>query len=358
MDDFKYRILKEFVRGGADAEICYSDTAHLGTDRLPIIVKALREKIESLGGTFLFGARFTAFKTRDSKICSVLYKKDGEEREIPTDTVLFGIGHSARDTFFYLNSIGVKMENKPFGIGVRIEHPREYINALIYKNHKDEGLETASYHLVTHLKNNRSVYSFCMCPGGTVVAATSHEGAVVTNGMSEYKRDADNSNSALLVSVTPADFGADPLSGFIYQENIEKKAFSVSGDYKAPAIRLDDFLSEQSGTDFASVKPSYARGVVKSSLNSVLPDFVISSLREGIREFDSWLPGFYLPDATLTGAETRSTSPVRILRKENFESVSLSGLYPIGEGAGYAGGIVSSAYDGIRAANEIIEKNQ
>lgn len=250
------------------------------------------------------------------------------------------------------------MEAKPFGIGARIEHPREYINTLIYGKDYPKELESASYHLVTHLKNGRSVYSFCMCPGGTVVPASSNEGMVVTNGMSEFSRDGDNSNSAILVSVSPEDFGHGALDGFVFQERLERTAFGAFGDYTAPAIRLDDFMKDSSPSDFGSVIPSYARGVNKSKLGNFLPNFVLDSMKAGFLDFDSWLSGFYLPDATLTGVETRSTSPVRILRGEDFQSPNIKGLFPIGEGAGYSGGIISSAYDGMRAAISLLDEDR
>lgn len=358
MDGLKHKILSEFVLGGANGEIMYSQSAHLGTDCLPKIVKNIRKKIISLGGEFIFGARLTSLVITEGKITGAEYQKDGVTHSLDTQQVILAVGHSARDVFYMLSSLGVKMESKPFGIGLRIEHPREYINALVYGKGYPAGIETASYHLVTHLKNGRSVYSFCMCPGGTVVGASSNEGAVVTNGMSEYRRDRENSNSALLVSVSPDDFGRDALSGFSYQKELEERAFCLSGDYKAPAMRLDGFIKGDASVDFGSVKPSYERGVIRHDLNKILPDFLSASLKTAINEFDAWLPGFYLPDAAFTGVETRSTSPVRILRSESYEAPGFCGLYPAGEGAGYSGGIISSAYDGLRCALAIIEKNK
>ncbi len=358
LDGYKSKILSELVKAGAPEEIKFSQSAHLGTDRLPIIVKNIREKIISLGGEFIFGARFSSLKIKDGKIAGAEYVCDSEVRFVETDNVFLAVGHSARDVFRMLKSIGVRMESKPFGIGVRIEHPREYINTLVYGKDHPKDIETASYHLVTHLKNGRSVYSFCMCPGGTVAAASSSPSAIVTNGMSEYKRDAENSNSALLVSVNPKDFGTGALCGFDYQRKIEESAFSLFGGYAAPAIRLDGFMSNDPSAAFGSVIPSYPRGVERSCFDRCLPSFITDSLKMALGEFDSWMKGFYLPDATLTGVETRSTSPVRILRGEDFSALGFSGLYPIGEGAGYSGGIVSSAYDGLRCAHAVLAKNK
>ena len=359
-DEYKNEVLSEFVLAGAPEEIMYSVGAHLGTDKLVGIVKALREKIISLGGEFIFGARFVDFKSEGGKIKSAVYEKGGSLSEIETEYIFLALGHSAADTFEALYLKGVKMEARGFGVGMRIEHRREYIDKLAYGKNPEKELGAASYHLVTHLNNGRSVYSFCMCPGGTVVAATSEAGSVVTNGMSEYARDAENSNSALLVSVTPEDFGSEnPLAGFEYRRKIEKAAFlSAGGDYVAPATRFDAFLKGEKPSNFSEVLPSYQRGVAKVSPEEYLPDYITQSIKAAMTDFDAWLPGFSYPFATLTGAETRSTSPIRITRAESFEARGFSGLIPIGEGAGYAGGIVSSARDGVRAAAALIALNK
>ena len=255
-----------------------------------------------------------------------------------------------------LRDIGARLTAKGFGIGLRIEHPREYINRLVYGDNPPVGIGTASYHLVTHLDSGRSVYSFCMCPGGTVVSAASEEGGIVTNGMSEYLRDGENSNAAFLVSVTPEDFGSDPLAGIELQRQIERRAFEVGGsDYRAPATTMEAFADGRTAT-LGSVNPSYPRGVVCASAEEYLPEFITDSLKKSIRDFDDWMGGFYYPDAVLTGPETRTTSPVRVHRDEHYESVGIKGLYPTGEGAGYAGGIVSSARDGLMVAESIINK--
>lgn len=358
-DKYKMKILREFVSAGATEDILHSSTAHLGTDKLSDIVVALREKIISLGGEFIYSARFIDFETRCGRVSAVKYLKGADTVTLPTDNLILAIGHSAKDTFEQLYAHEVPMISRGFGIGVRIEHPREYINNLIYGKNYDPRLETASYHLVTHLKNGRSVYSFCMCPGGTVVAAASEQGGIVTNGMSEYLRDGENSNAAFLVSVTPDDFGSShPLAGMELQRRIERAAFTAGGsDYRAPAVTMSEFMTD-SAKALASVRPSYPLGVRVTSPRTYLPEYVTDSLRASISDFDDWMPGFYYPDSVLTGAETRTTSPVRILRGESYECEGISGLYPAGEGAGYSGGIVSSAVDGIKCAFSIINRSK
>ena len=357
MDKYKMKVLSEFISAGADESIAYSTDAHLGTDKLPSIVKSIREKIISLGGEFIFSARMSALKIKDSSLIGLKYVKGGKEVTLDTRAAILSIGHSARDTISMLFSSGIKMTPKGFGIGVRIEHPREYINKIIYKEANGLISDTASYHLVTHLPCGRSVYSFCMCPGGTVVAATSLEGGVVTNGMSEYKRMADNSNAALLVSVTRDDFESEsPLAGFALQEKIERAAFNLSASYRAPSQSLSSLLS---GTPkMSALTPSYPQGTVCCSINEYMPSFISESLVPAISDFDAWLPGYMYGDALLTGPETRTTSPVRMERSENGEAEGFFGIYPAGEGAGYSGGIVSSATDGIRAAEKLLFNNK
>ncbi len=356
-DAYKSKVLSEFIMAGAEEEIAYSSSAHLGTDKLSDIVRKIREKICALGGCFIFSARLTDIKTKDGRVCAAVYEKNTVTEDIPTDNIILATGHSARDTFLMLDALGVPMEARGFGIGVRIEHPREYIDRLVYGDNAPEGIETASYRLVTHLKNGRSVYSFCMCPGGTVVAASSEEGGIVTNGMSEYMRDGDNSNAAFLVSVTPDDFASDSsLAGIELQRKIERAAFLLAGTYKAPSIRMADFKEGRKPTAFGSVKPTYPIGTELFSPEEYLPKFITESIRESIRDFDEWMPGFDFGDAVLTGAETRTTSPVRVLRTEKYESINIKGLYPAGEGAGYSGGIISSAVDGIKCAEAMLLK--
>jgi uncharacterized FAD-dependent dehydrogenase len=352
----KREILETLVKSGAPERILYDVEAHVGTDLLRGIVKNIRGQITALGGTVEFGAKVDDIVIRNGSVCGVRYIKNGKTHELACNDLLLATGHSARDTFRMLSSRGIPMEARGFGIGVRVEHPREYIDRMVYGENIPEELGAASYHLVTHLKNGRSVYSFCMCPGGHVVAATSENGAVVTNGMSLHARNANNSNAALLVSVTPSDFGNSPLLGLEFQQKYERLAFEIAKDFRAPAVRMEDFLRGAESTAFGDVIPSYPRGVVLEGLSSCLPSFAVESLKAAIPEFDDYKKGFYLPDAVLTGVETRTTSPIRLLRGEDGQSVV--GLYPCGEGAGYAGGIISSALDGLLAAKKLIKKYQ
>lgn len=362
---YKQKILDEFILAGATPDISYSATAHLGTDKLSGIVKNIRKKIIDNGGSFIFGARFTDFVYSGDKLSAIKYVKEGCEFTIPCTDVILAIGHSARDTIEHLYSRGMQMVSKGFGVGMRIEHPREYINELVYGKNHDPSLESASYHLVTHLKNGRSVYSFCMCPGGTVVPAASEQGGITTNGMSVFSRDADNSNSALLVSVLPEDFGCEhPLSGIEFQRKIERRAFELSGGtYRALSCKMGELaqvggLSQKSGSASAekTVSPSYPLGTLPISPKEYLPSYVVDSLAEGFKDFDEWMPGFYMSEAVLTGPETRTTSPIRMLRHEQTrEALALPHVYPSGEGAGYAGGIITSAYDGVLSALALLE---
>lgn len=355
MDRYKHFVLSSFIEAGADEDIIYSDSAHLGTDRLPAIVASLRQRCISLGASFIFGARLTDIKSNNGKIKSVIYEKNGDSVELECERVVLAIGHSARDTIRTLYSMGIPMEARPFGIGMRIEHRREDINEIIYGKGYDTRLPTASYHLVTHLDDGRGVYSFCMCPGGTVVPATSEEGATLTNGMSEHARMGENSNSAILVSLSPTDFGSDDaLAGIAMQERIERSAYSLTGSYKAPAISASELLSGEISTCDYPITPSFPLGTYKAHPDEYMPRIISASIKKGLLDFDAWLGGFRLDSAVLTGPETRSTSPVRILRGENYEAPTLKGLYPAGEGAGYSGGIVSSATDGVKVALSIL----
>lgn len=356
-DGYKLKVLTEFVESGADESITYSTSAHLGTDKLPSMVKKIREKIISLGGEFIFGAKLVDISLSDKRVCAAIYEKDGEAHEIPTEAIVLATGHSARDTLKMLKRIGLIMSAKGFGVGMRIEHPRELINKIVYRGAYGKVDESASYHLVTHLDSGRSVYSFCMCPGGTVVAAASEECGIVTNGMSEYSRMGDNSNAAILVSVAPEDFGSDdPLAGIEFQRKIERAAYGISSSYKAPSITLDELMAGRLGTPSDDVKPSYPIGTVPTIPDEYMPSFIGSSIKEAIPDFDAWLTGYAYGGAVLTGPETRTTSPVRIERTELGEAVGFVGIYPAGEGAGYAGGIVSSATDGIHIAEKLLKK--
>ncbi len=358
-DEYKIKVLMEFVNAGADSDILHSSSAHLGTDKLPSIIKKIREKIIFLGGEIRFSSRLAGINIKNGKVDSVKISSLGHEYVLPAEKLILATGHSADDVFRLLSTLGAPMQARGFGIGMRIEHNREYINTLQYGKDYSSELPTASYHLVTHLPTGRSVYSFCMCPGGTVVPATSSLGHIVTNGMSEYGRDAENSNSAILVSVTPEDFESDsPLAGIELQKNIEQAAYKAAGcNYRAPAIRLDSFMRGESSAEFASVIPSYTLGTEKICPQKYLPEYITASIKAAMPDFDAWMKGFYSPEAVLTGAETRSTSPIKVLRNEKYHVPNIEGLYPIGEGAGYAGGIVSSATDGIKCADSILKNS-
>jgi uncharacterized FAD-dependent dehydrogenase len=353
------KVLLEFYKHGAPEEILYSGKPHIGTDKLRTVVKNIRNEIINLGGEVHFGTKLTKLKYKNNSICGVVAVKDGNKIVIETDNVILAIGHSSRDTFEMLYNSDVFMEQKAFSVGARIEHLREDIDRSQYGDFAgNERLGSAPYKLNVHLKNGRGVYTFCMCPGGEVVPATSEENMVCTNGMSEFSRDKVNSNGALLVGVNPEDFGSShPLAGIEFQRKIERKAFEVGGEnYNAPVQRVGDFLNNKKSTAFGSVVPSYKPDVTFCNLDDVLPEFVTSSMKEAILLMDKRLKGFANPEAVLTGAETRSSSPVRIVRDDSLQSVSIKGLYPCGEGAGYAGGIVSAGVDGIKCAEKIISE--
>ena len=353
----KTKVLNELVEAGAPSEIMYLGKPHIGTDRLNKTVKGIREKIVSLGGEMHFNAHVTEIQLDNEKVTGVRFTEKGRNTELFTDNVVLAIGHSARDTFESLLNSGVYMEQKPFAVGVRIEHSQEMINKIQYGDFAGhQALGAADYRMVVHLRSGRSVYTFCMCPGGTVVAATSEENCLITNGMSEFARDGRNSNCALLVSIEKKDFGSDhPLAGVELQRRIEAAAFAAGGGgYRAPVQRLEDFLQERKTTALGDVLPTYLPGTAFAEVDSYLPDYITNSLREGIIEMGLWMPGFAYPDAVLTGAETRSSSPVRIIRGESLEAIGIKGLYPCGEGAGYAGGIISAAVDGILCAEQIL----
>ena len=359
LDKYKLKVLSDFVDAGAPEDIIYSVGAHVGTDKLKNIVKNIRQKIISLGGEVLFSTRVTGLKIKDGRVSGCVVEQRGSRFEFETENLVLATGHSARDVFEMLKSAGASLEAKGFGIGLRIEHPREYIDELVYGKNPPQGIGAASYHLVTHLESGRSVYSFCMCPGGTVVAAASEQGGIVTNGMSEYARNADNSNAAFLVSITPSDFESnDPLAGIALQRKIERSAFFVAGEnYKAPTTSMGAFMNMDKPS-LSSVNPSYPIGTELIAPESYLPKYITDSLRAAIPDFEVWMPGFNYSPAAMTGPETRTTSPVRVLRNKNFEALGIEGLYPAGEGAGYAGGIVSSARDGLMVAEAIIIKNK
>ncbi len=342
-------VLKEFYNFGAPEQILYINKPHIGTDNLINIIRNMRNEIIKLGGEFLFNEKVTDFEFENSKVTAVICSK-----RIETDTVILAIGHSARSTFEKLYEKGVKMEKKNFSIGVRIEHKQSMINKSQYGEITKLKLPPAEYKMAYH-GENRSCYTFCMCPGGTVIASSSEPETIVTNGMSVYARNGENANSAVLVNVTPNDFkGESPLEGMYFQKDLEQKAFKLGGsNYNAPIQRFEDFENNVKSTHIGEIKPTYKPGVMLSNLNEILPDFISKTLVEGIKYFNKSIKGFAHPDAILTGVETRSSSPVQITRNENKQS-NIKGLYPCGEGAGYAGGIMSAAVDGIKCAIAVL----
>ncbi len=355
------KVLAEFVKAGAPPEIMYVSKPHVGTFRLVKVVEHMRAQIQALGGEFRFETQVVDIVIEDGHV-RALVLNDGET--IRTDHVVLAIGHSARDTFHMLHERGMYIEAKPFSLGFRIEHPQGLIDRARYGPFAGhEQLGAADYKLVHHASNGRSVYSFCMCPGGTVVAATSEEGRVVTNGMSQYSRNERNANAGIVVGITPADFApyaadyaADhPLAGIGFQRFWESRAYELGGGtYEAPGQLVGDFVDGRASTAFGSVLPSYKPGVHLTDLATALPDYAIDAVREALPAFDKQIKGFYMRDAVLTGVETRTSSPIRIKRRdEDCQSLNTRGLYPAGEGAGYAGGIMSAAIDGIKVAEAL-----
>ena len=354
------KVLTEFVKAGAPEEIMYVSKPHIGTFRLVGMVEKMRAGIEALGGEFRFGC-----KVADLVIDAATEANGGRGQvrgvrlaggeTIAADHVVLAIGHSARDTFAMLHSCGVYMEAKPFSIGFRIEHPQSVIDACRFgKAAGNPILGAADYKLVHHAGNGRSVYSFCMCPGGTVVAAASEIGGVVTNGMSQYSRNERNANAGIVVGITPADYPGDALAGIAFQRKWEARAFELGGgNYNAPVQRVGDFLAGRPSTGLGAVTPSYSPGVTPCDLSSALPDYAIAAIREAIPAMERQLKGFAMADAVLTGVETRTSSPLRIKRRDDYQSVNTAGLYPAGEGASYAGGIFSAAVDGIEVAEAL-----
>jgi uncharacterized FAD-dependent dehydrogenase len=346
------KVLHEFVKAGAPEEILYVAKPHIGTFRLVGVVEKMRQEIIALGGEIRFSQKVTGFDIQDQKICGVLLE-DGSH--LSTNHVILALGHSARDTFQALHDAGVYLEAKPFSIGFRIEHPQSMIDKARLGPHAGNPLiGAADYKLVHHAKNGRSVYSFCMCPGGTVVAAASEPNRVVTNGMSQYSRNERNANAGIVVGITPDDYPGGPMAGIEFQRAIESKAFELGGkNYEAPGQLVGDFLAHRPSTDFGTVLPSYKPGVHLTDLASSLPDYAIEAIREAIPAFEKQIPGFSMNDAVLTGVETRTSSPLRITRGANYQSMNIKGLYPAGEGAGYAGGIMSAGIDGIKVAEAL-----
>jgi len=378
------KVMNEFVKAGAPPEILVDAHPHIGTFKLVKVVENLREQIIALGGDIRFQQRVTDVRiegeadTRQVRGLTVLDQATGQPYELACDQVIMALGHSSRDTFTQLYERGVAMEAKPFSIGFRIEHPQSVIDRARWGRHAGHpSLGAADYKLVHHANNGRSVYSFCMCPGGTVVAATSEPGRVVTNGMSQYSRNERNANAGIVVGIDPSDYPTDaaafhatlgeqvsthitngtaqhPLAGIVLQRQLESNAYVMGGsDYNAPGQLVGDFISGKDSTQLGGVEPSYKPGVTLGSLHAALPGYAIEAMREALPAFAKKIKGFDMPDAVLTGVETRTSSPLKIPRGEDFQSTNTKGLYPAGEGASYAGGILSAGVDGIKVAEAL-----
>ncbi|GAB4063502.1 NAD(P)/FAD-dependent oxidoreductase [Uliginosibacterium sediminicola] len=352
------KVLCEFVKAGAPEEILYVAKPHIGTFRLVGMVEKIRAEIESLGGEIHFKTKVEDLLIEDGQVRGLTVSKtDGQQEFIAASHVVLAVGHSARDTFQMLYERGVYIEAKPFSIGFRIEHPQSLIDVCRFGKFAGHPLlGAADYKHVYHASNGRSVYSFCMCPGGTVVAATSEEGRVVTNGMSQYSRNERNANAGFVVGITPADYPGHPLAGIAYQRHWESRAFELGGrNYNAPGQLVGDFLAGRPSTQLGEVIPSYKPGVTLGDLSTALPDFAIAAMREALPALDKQIRGYAMHDAVLTGVETRTSSPIRIKRGADFQSLNTRGLYPAGEGASYAGGILSAAIDGIEVAEAVAQ---
>ena len=355
------KVLTEFVEAGAPEEILFVSKPHIGTFRLVSMIEHMRAKIETLGGEIRFQQHVTDILLRDhrgEKHIAGVVLANGET--IETDRVVMALGHSARDTVTMLHQRGVFLEPKPFSIGVRIEHPQSIIDCARFgeKNAGHPILGAADYKLAHHASNGRSVYSFCMCPGGTVVAAASEQGRLVTNGMSQYSRKERNANAGIVVGVSPEDFpgdsAKDPLAGMAFQRHWEEKAFVAGGsNWSAPVQLVGDFLKDRASTKLGAVIPSYKPGVTPTDLTLCLPEYATTAMREALQTFGRQIQGFSMDDAVMTGVETRTSSPTRMTRGDDFQSLNVRGLYPAGEGAGYAGGILSAAIDGIKVAEAV-----
>ena len=346
------KVISEFIKAGAPEEIRYVAKPHIGTFRLVGVVEKMRQEIIELGGEIRFSQKAIGFDIQDDQIIGI--KIEGQP-DLPAKHVVLALGHSARDTFEALHAAGVYMEAKPFSVGFRIEHPQSLIDKARLGPHAgNELIGAADYKLIHHAKNGRAVYSFCMCPGGTVVAATSEPNRVVTNGMSQYSRNERNANAGIVVGITPEDYPGGPLAGIEFQRALESKAYELGGStYEAPGQLVGDFLLGKASTEFGSVMPSYKPGVHLTDLADCLPPYAIEAIREAIPAFEKQIKGFSMKDAVLTGVETRTSSPLRITRGPNLQSLNIKGLYPAGEGAGYAGGILSAGVDGIKVAEAV-----
>ncbi|MES2243932.1 MAG: NAD(P)/FAD-dependent oxidoreductase [Pseudomonadota bacterium] len=351
------KVMTEFVKAGAPEEILLVSKPHIGTFKLVKVVEHMREQITALGGEIRFQQRVSDVLIEQGQMrgLTVQNLQDGSNYELRADHVVLALGHSARDTFAMLHERGVYMEAKPFSVGFRIEHPQGLIDRARLGQHAGHPLlGAADYKLVHHAANGRSVYSFCMCPGGTVVAATSEVGRVVTNGMSQYSRNERNANAGIVVGITPADYPGGPLAGITFQRELESHAFTLGGGgYVAPGQLVGDFVAGKASTQLGSVEPSYKPGVLMTDLASALPGYAITAMREALPAFGKKIKGFDMFDAVLTGVETRTSSPLRITRGDDFQSLNVRGLYPAGEGASYAGGILSAGVDGIEVAEAV-----
>lgn len=356
INDLRSRyVLEALVKHGADENILYINKPHVGTDILTGIIKSIRAEITSLGGEIRFNSKVTDLEIENQTLKAVIVNYT---ERIPTDLALLGIGHSARDMFTRLYELGIHITQKAFSVGVRIEHPQALINESQYGRFASmSNLGAADYKLSYHSPSGRGAYTFCMCPGGYVMCSASEEHGVVTNGMSESKRDGVNANAALLVNVMPEDFGSDhPLAGMYFQRSFEQQAFVLAGGgYKAPLQLVGDFLNNQVTTQIGTVQPTYEPGYTFVNFKQFFPEYIHQTLHEALLDFDKKIKGFAMADAVMTGVESRSSSPIRINRDDTGQS-SIQGLYPMGEGAGYAGGIMSSAIDGIKQAEQIIQK--
>ncbi|MBP3414614.1 MAG: FAD-dependent oxidoreductase [Clostridia bacterium] len=347
-------VYDEFIKAGAPEEIAYQSKPHIGTDILRPMVANIRKKIERLGGEYLFSTRLDDIVIKNGAVSSVIVNKNGISRELECDRLILALGHSARDTFYMLYNRGLKMEQKAFSIGARIEHSQEMINRAQYGRFS-QYLAAADYKLAVKTADGRGVYTFCMCPGGYVVAAASEPDSIVTNGMSLFARKGENANSAVLVGITPEDFAGDhPLAGIELQRDIERAAYAASGGNLAPAQLVGDLLRSKPSTSAGSVVPTYRPGVKWGSIDCCLPDYIVRAIAEALPMFGKKIKGFDSCDAVLTAPESRSSSPIRIKRDDTLQS-NIRGIFPCGEGAGYAGGIMSAAVDGIRCAEALID---
>ena len=351
------KVMTEFVKAGAPEEILVVSKPHIGTFRLVKVVENMREQIIAMGGEIRFQQRVTDVHIENGHMrgLTVLNQQDDTTYELRADHVVMALGHSSRDTFAMLHERGVYMEAKPFSVGFRIEHPQGVIDRARLGQHAGHPLlGAADYKLVHHANNGRSVYSFCMCPGGTVVAATSEENRVVTNGMSQYSRNERNANAGIVVGISPADYPGGPLAGIDFQRKLESNAFLMGGGtYEAPGQLVGDFIAGRASTALGGVEPSYKPGVHLTDLADALPEFAITAMREALPAFGKKIKGFDMHDAVLTGVETRTSSPLKISRGANYQSLNVHGLYPAGEGASYAGGILSAGVDGIEVAEAV-----